>query len=119
MSSKKDQIVLSYEDTLLRESDFKLLDKGNWLNDKIISFWFSYLTNTFVPRKDKLYLCVSPEITQLIKSAENSDAMFEELKAILSDTYYSSKNVLFIPINDSDYKNYRIGGKLLFEFSCI
>lgn len=34
------KIVLSYGDCLLRESDLRLLDKGGWINDKIIGFAF-------------------------------------------------------------------------------
>ena len=34
------KIVLSYGDCLLRESDLRLLDRGGWINDKIIGFAF-------------------------------------------------------------------------------
>ena len=34
------KIVLSYGDCLLREADVKLLDRGGWINDKIIGFAF-------------------------------------------------------------------------------
>lgn len=33
-----DNIVLSFHDSLLRESDVQLLNKGHWLNDNIIGF---------------------------------------------------------------------------------
>lgn len=33
-------IVLNFYDSLLRKSDVKLLEKGQWLNDKIIGFMF-------------------------------------------------------------------------------
>ena len=32
--------VLSFHDSLLRQSDVALLDGTNWLNDKIIGFYF-------------------------------------------------------------------------------
>ena len=35
-----DKIVLSYYDSLIRESDFSLLDAPQWLNDKVIGFYF-------------------------------------------------------------------------------
>lgn len=37
------RMVLSYYDTLLRESDVKLLMRPRWLNDQIISFYLEYL----------------------------------------------------------------------------
>lgn len=36
----KDQIVLSYHNSLLRQSDFSLLDPPHWLNDRVIGFYF-------------------------------------------------------------------------------
>lgn len=103
MTSRKDQIVLSYEDSLLRESDLKLLDRGNWLNDNLISFWFTYLTNTLTPKNCGDFSWLSPEIAQLIKSAQHSKEMQHELKAILKDGNHLEKRVLFIPLNDCDY----------------
>lgn len=35
-----DPIVLSYHDSLLKESDVSLLAGPRWLNDKIIGFYF-------------------------------------------------------------------------------
>lgn len=35
-----EKTVLSYHDSLLRQSDVSLLDAPNWLNDKIIAFYF-------------------------------------------------------------------------------
>ena len=37
-----DSIVLSYFDSLLRQSDLALIEKPNWLNDKVIAFAFQY-----------------------------------------------------------------------------
>ena len=37
---KQDEIALSYHDSLLRESDLSLLHGANWINDKIIGFYF-------------------------------------------------------------------------------
>lgn len=33
-----DDVVLSYYDSLLRQSDVELLQEGQWLNDNIIAF---------------------------------------------------------------------------------
>ena len=35
-----DEVVLNFQDSLLRKSDVKLLEEGQWLNDKIIGFMF-------------------------------------------------------------------------------
>jgi Ulp1 family protease len=37
--SEKNDIVLSYNDSIIYKSDLKLLDKNQWLNDRIIGFW--------------------------------------------------------------------------------
>ena len=37
-----DPVILSYHDSLLRQSDLSLIEKPNWLNDTIISFVFQY-----------------------------------------------------------------------------
>jgi len=105
MASKKDEIILSYEDVLLRKSDLELLNPGNWLNDNLISFWFSYLQNQLIPTQlFTAYCCLCPELSQIIKSAQQSTDMFNELKQILSD--YEDKNVFFVAINDCDYSQF-------------
>lgn len=35
-----DDVVLSFHDSLLRESDLSLLEEGRWLNDRLIGFAF-------------------------------------------------------------------------------
>lgn len=37
-----DDVVLTYKDTTLFKDDLELLRDGNWINDKIISFYFEY-----------------------------------------------------------------------------
>lgn len=36
-------VILTYKDTTLFKEDVYLLNDGNWLNDKIISFYFEYV----------------------------------------------------------------------------
>lgn len=38
-----DEIVLSFQDSLLRQSDLRLLEEGRWLNDRLIGFMFEYV----------------------------------------------------------------------------
>ena len=44
-----DPVILSYFDSLLRQSDIALLEKPNWLNDKIIGFAFQYYQEVKIP----------------------------------------------------------------------
>ena len=37
-----DPIVLSYHNSLLRQSDLALVDGPHWLNDKVIGFYFEW-----------------------------------------------------------------------------
>lgn len=47
MERKKQEIVLSYGDSLLYTSDYELLLNDTcWLNDNIIGFYFEYLNAT-------------------------------------------------------------------------
>lgn len=39
-STRQDKVLLSYHDSLLRESDVDLLKGSDWINDKIIGFYF-------------------------------------------------------------------------------
>ena len=41
-SDMSDPVILSYFDSLLRQSDIALFEKPHWLNDKIIGFAFQY-----------------------------------------------------------------------------
>ncbi len=40
MADEDDEIVLSFNDSLLRKSDLRLLDDPGWINDKLIGFFF-------------------------------------------------------------------------------
>lgn len=37
--TSKNEIVLNYNDSILYQSDLKLLERNNWLNDRLIGFW--------------------------------------------------------------------------------
>ena len=43
MAGKPDKTVLSFYDSLLKESDLNTLTEGCWLNDKIIGFVFEWV----------------------------------------------------------------------------
>ena len=42
-----DPVILSYHDSVLRQSDLVLLERPNWLNDNIIAFAFQYFQEVF------------------------------------------------------------------------
>ena len=86
-----DDIVLSYQNSLLRKSDTDLLVGRNWLNDSLIGFWFEYLEN-----KCEGSACfVSPEVAQFIKLAPAESKLFVEPLNL------RSKDLIFLPVNDS------------------
>ncbi|NXN18766.1 SENP8 protease, partial [Indicator maculatus] len=93
----EDPVVLSYMDSLLRQSDVALLDPPCWLNDRIIGFAFEYFANQeFRAFRDELCF-VSPEVAQFIKCAESR----EEVGAFLQPLDLRSRNLVFFPINDN------------------
>ena len=47
-----DEIVLSFHDSLLRESDLSLLQEGRWLNDRLIGFVFEWVFLIFDSKSD-------------------------------------------------------------------
>ena len=53
-----DRVVLDYKNSLLKESDIKLLQGSNWLNDTLIGFWFEYLE--YEVFNDKSLCLISP-----------------------------------------------------------
>lgn len=89
-------VVLSFHESLLRNSDIHLLQGPYWLNDQIISFYLEYLEKVVYADEDR-FLFVSPEVTQCIKivSAEEVPVFLEPLKA-------NERQFIFFPLNDND-----------------
>lgn len=93
-----DAIVLSYHDALLRRSDLDLLKSTDWINDNLIEFWFEYLSNDAYKECRESLLCFSPSLSQLVKLTKQK----QEVEAILEPLNIGSKELLLIPINDSN-----------------
>lgn len=91
-----DGIVLNFHDSLLRQSDMKLLDPNEWLNDNIISFAFEYFEKEQFAKFSKFVAFVSPQVTQCMKlmSAEEAQLLVEPLA--LKDKQY-----VFFAVNDN------------------
>ncbi|XP_033127300.1 sentrin-specific protease 8-like [Anneissia japonica] len=100
MAGYVDQIVLSYHDSLLRQSDLSLLQLGQWLNDNVLGFVFEYF------EKEKFFnfankaTFVSPQVTQFIKFAGD-----DELGVFLSPLELKTKELVFSFINDNQTRS--------------
>lgn len=94
-SAEEDAIVLSYHDSLLRQSDVDLLNGPYWLNDQIISFFFEYLSREVHPDNEQSLLFVSPEVTQCLKMVSPA-----EVELFLGPTNAQKKRFIFFALND-------------------
>ena len=103
-------IVLSYHDTLLRQTDVNTLEPGKWLNDNVISFWFDYLEHELYADYESCVKFIAPDVAQFIKSAAENSAQIEDVSAVLESMELSKKKLLIIPINDSPTNAMTIGG---------
>ena len=90
-----DQIILSYHDSTIRESDLSTLDGQNWLNDPIISFWFEYLQHVEFDGNTRL-LFLNPAITQFIKMGDTKD-----FPMVLDPLGVKHKEYIFLPVNNN------------------
>jgi len=94
-----DKIVLNYHNSLLRDSDVKILKQNEWLNDQVIGFWLEYLENDLFANSNKCESIsfVSPEVAQFLKLSTGQDAsIFIESLGLMS------KSLVLLPINDSE-----------------
>lgn len=91
----KDKVVLSFHESLLRESDLEILKGPRWLNDILISFYFEYLEIEKF-KNNKQLLFISPEVTQCIKISSVS-----EISIFLDPLSADSKDFIFFALNDN------------------
>lgn len=91
----EDRVILSYHDSLIHESDLRLLEGRNWLNDSLISFWFEHLQHELFEGMTRL-LFVSPEVTQLVKMGDA-----RELPIFLDPLEARFKDYIFLAVNDN------------------
>lgn len=99
------EIVLSYHDALIRQSDYKILSTREWINDNLIEFWFEYLQHDLFKQHSQDLLCISPSLSQLIKLTESTG----EIGAMVDSLQIQSKQVIILAINDS-YSFESVGG---------
>ena len=88
--------VLDFHNCLLRESDVKLLEYPNWLNDNLISFAYEYFEyEMFSVHADKVTF-VDPSIVQFLRLGSKEDAF-----VTMESMKLSEKEIIFFAINDS------------------
>ncbi|XKL62511.1 hypothetical protein PGB90_002344 [Kerria lacca] len=88
-------VVLSYHDAVIRQSDIDILKTNSWLTDSIIGFYLQYLEKEVYMNND--FLFVSPEVTQCIKSSNNS-----EIPVFLDPLNPRQYLVIFFPLNNNE-----------------
>ncbi|XP_060116219.1 sentrin-specific protease 8 [Heteronotia binoei] len=92
-----DPVVLSYMDSLLRQSDVLLLEPPCWLNDHVIGFAFEYFASEQF-RDFSDHVCfIGPEVAQFIKCAISQ----EEMGLFLEPLNLPQKKAVFLAINDN------------------
>nr|GEY27567.1 NEDD8-specific protease 1 [Tanacetum cinerariifolium] len=90
-----DEIILSYNDCVLRQSDLAILNSPSYLNDRIIEFYFSYLSSC---HPSEHILLVPPSIAYWTMNCPDTDS----LKEFLQPLNLPSKKLIIFPVNDND-----------------
>lgn len=90
-----DEMILSYNDVVLRQSDLGILSGPYCLNDRIIEFYFSYLSSSY-PSEDILLL--PPSIPFWMIHSPDIQSLEDFLRPL---NLFSRKLVIF-PVNDND-----------------
>lgn len=104
--SLKDKPLLSYHDSLLHESDLKLIEaRGGWLNDQLIGFFYEYLEHECFSDQVEMAF-VNPSTVQLLKMCSDVN---EAGACFLDPLNLRHKELIFLPLNNS-HDVHRQGG---------
>ncbi|KAL5581176.1 hypothetical protein UlMin_013618 [Ulmus minor] len=101
--SNSDEKILSYNDVVLRREDLDILSGPNFLNDRIIEFYFSYLASSN-PSDD--ILLVPPSISFWITNFPDKDS----LKDFVEPLNLPDKRLVLFPVNDNNDVSVAAGG---------
>ncbi|KAE8731585.1 NEDD8-specific protease 1 [Hibiscus syriacus] len=101
--SAADEIILGYNDVVLRRSDLEILGGPYYLNDRIIEFYFSLLSSSH-PSQD--ILLVSPMIAFWITNCPDVDGLNDFLEPLKLPV----KNLVLFPVNINDDVSLAEGG---------
>lgn len=96
-------IIVSYHDSVLRETDLDILKSDGWLTDSIIGFYMQYLEKEVY--FDKPLLFISPEVTHCLKSCQDTT----DLKIFLDPLSPKKHSLIFLPLNNNENIN-SVGG---------
>ena len=89
-----DSVILSYGDTLLRQSDLNIIQTDQWLNDQIIGFFFEFCQTDKFSGSGCIF--PGPEVAQCIKLIAA-----DQLSVSLEPLDLSSHTAVFLPVNNN------------------
>lgn len=98
-----DEMILSYNDVVLRRSDLDILNGRYFLNDRIIEFYFNHISSHYPSEKISL---VSPSIAFYIANCPGIDT----LNDFISPLNLTTKELILFPVNDNDDVSLAEGG---------
>lgn len=101
--SNCDEKILSYNDVVLRKSDLDILRGPNYLNDRIIEFYFSYLSSMFSSQD---ILLVPPSISFWITNCHDLSSLGD----VIEPLNLSNKKLVIFPVNNNEDVNQAEGG---------
>lgn len=96
-----DPTILSFNDSIVYESDLGLLEEGNWLNDRIIGFVCDYFENEIFKTEcdQNLIAFINPSTVQYLKLCQNYD---EAEACFLEPLNLKNKKLIFLPLNSNE-----------------
>ncbi|KAF8082747.1 hypothetical protein N665_0809s0048 [Sinapis alba] len=101
--SSDDDKILSYNDVVLRRSDLDILNGPNFLNDRVIEFYLSYLSTIHTSPAISL---IPPSITFWISNCPDT----ESLKDFIKPLRLRDSDLLIFPVNDNTNVELAEGG---------
>ncbi|KAJ4867412.1 NEDD8-specific protease 1 [Raphanus sativus] len=101
--SSDDDKILSYNDVVLRRSDLDILNGPNFLNDRIIEFYLSYLSTVHTSSAISL---IPPSIAFWISNCPDT----ESLKDFIEPLRLLESDLLIFPVNDNTNVELAEGG---------
>ncbi|CAH8333801.1 unnamed protein product [Eruca vesicaria subsp. sativa] len=101
--SSDDDKILSYNDVVLRRSDLDILNGPNFLNDRVIEFYLSYLSTVHTSPTISL---IPPSIAFWISNCPDT----ESLKDFIKPLSLLDSDLLIFPVNDNTNVEQAEGG---------
>ncbi|CAN1127985.1 NEDD8-specific protease 1 [Linum perenne] len=105
-STARDEIILSYNDCVLRQSDLLILSGPRFLNDRIIEFYFSHLSSSTAAASSQDVLFVPPVMAFWISNCPDSDT----LKEVTQPLNLPDRQLVLFPVNDNENVEVAEGG---------